>query len=129
MRISDWSSDVCSSDLGFLFRIATHAGLDPSEPGFHRIIERTAALETGAVHILQILQQLRLHCGVLLGFAGVVITRQHLEISAYATFRAEQPVDRWLDRSEEHTSELQSLMRISYAVFCLKKKKHELLQQ
>src|SRR3546814_4953968 len=31
----------------------------------------------------------------------------------------------WLDRSEEHTSELQSLMRISYAVFCLKKKKKE----
>src|SRR3546814_8385562 len=30
----------------------------------------------------------------------------------------------WRDRSEEHTSELQSLMRISYAVFCLKKKKH-----
>src|SRR3546814_4485664 len=121
MRISDWSSDVCSSDLGFLFRIATHAGLDPSEPGFHRIIERTAALETGAVHILQILQQLRLHCGVLLGFAGVVITRQHLEISAYATFRAEQPVARWLElvpRSEAHTSELQSLMRISYALFC-----------
>src|SRR3546814_6092821 len=32
-------------------------------------------------------------------------------------------VMRWLKRSEEHTSELQSLMRISYAVFCLKKKK------
>src|SRR3546814_9902277 len=31
----------------------------------------------------------------------------------------------WIDRSEEHTSELQSLMRISYAVFCLKKKKHK----
>src|SRR3546814_4161941 len=31
-------------------------------------------------------------------------------------------VDRWFTRSEEHTSELQSLMRISYAVFCLKKK-------
>src|SRR3546814_4556588 len=30
----------------------------------------------------------------------------------------------WLERSEEHTSELQSLMRISYAVFCLKKKKN-----
>src|SRR3546814_1996804 len=30
----------------------------------------------------------------------------------------------FIDRSEEHTSELQSLMRISYAVFCLKKKKH-----
>src|SRR3546814_5072367 len=33
------------------------------------------------------------------------------------------------DRSEEHTSELQSLMRISYAVFCLKKKKHHTSQQ
>src|SRR3546814_3188565 len=31
----------------------------------------------------------------------------------------------WIDRSEEHTSELQSLMRISYAVFCLKKKTHD----
>src|SRR3546814_6991361 len=34
-------------------------------------------------------------------------------------------VDKVIDRSEEHTSELQSLMRISYAVFCLKKKKNE----
>src|SRR3546814_5839258 len=33
------------------------------------------------------------------------------------------PAGNWLERSEEHTSELQSLMRISYAVFCLKKKK------
>src|SRR3546814_10210364 len=46
---------------------------------------------------------------------------------ASTTFSADVPqifvnVDR--DRSEEHTSELQSLMRISYAVFCLKKKKH-----
>src|SRR3546814_6089189 len=35
------------------------------------------------------------------------------------------PEHHWADRSEEHTSELQSLMRISYAVFCLKKKKHK----
>src|SRR3546814_1632508 len=34
----------------------------------------------------------------------------------------------WLSRSEEHTSELQSLMRISYAVFCLKKKKQQLIK-
>src|SRR3546814_1621845 len=55
--------------------------------------------------------------------------------------RADRPIDeaelfaraiaaRWVlvgeKRSEEHTSELQSLMRISYAVFCLKKKKHKL---
>src|SRR3546814_3452750 len=36
---------------------------------------------------------------------------------------------RYVRRSEEHTSELQSLMRISYAVFCLKKKKHKVLLQ
>src|SRR3546814_3121044 len=35
----------------------------------------------------------------------------------------------WLERSEEHTSELQSLMRISYAVFCLKKKKHKTIMR
>src|SRR3546814_9396871 len=40
-----------------------------------------------------------------------------------ARVRAGQSVDIKVDRSEEHTSELQSLMRISYAVFCLKKKK------
>src|SRR3546814_8678793 len=38
-------------------------------------------------------------------------------------------VNTWLVRSEEHTSELQSLMRISYAVFCLKKKKQKSKQQ
>src|SRR3546814_1016922 len=38
-----------------------------------------------------------------------------------------QPVERHVDRSEEHTSELQSLMRISYAVFCLKKKTNQLI--
>src|SRR3546814_8983018 len=39
---------------------------------------------------------------------------------------ASQPVGTVRMRSEEHTSELQSLMRISYAVFCLKKKKHKI---
>src|SRR3546814_5349169 len=41
------------------------------------------------------------------------------------TAQSIQPLDEVAARSEEHTSELQSLMRISYAVFCLKKKKHE----
>src|SRR3546814_7720702 len=44
-----------------------------------------------------------------------------------ATTRPDSP--HYNDRSEEHTSELQSLMRISYAVFCLKKKNHHSLQQ
>src|SRR3546814_9732345 len=74
MRISDWSSDVCSSDL------IDVASLDPH------------------------------HAKVLLALA------QHKCANASeAECRA--------FRSEEHTSELQSLMRISYAVFCLKKKK------
>src|SRR3546814_9848161 len=52
--------------------------------------------------------------------AGAISRRHHRRASAHA--RRRRAVRR-LPRSEEHTSELQSLMRISYAVFCLKKKK------
>src|SRR3546814_2608753 len=101
MRISDWSSDVCSSELsaqerlssarltfpesrheggygsGFLFHLAAHEGHAPGFPyQFHHRIHMLAGKSRSDI----------------------------------------------LDRSEEHTSELQSLMRISYAVFCLKKK-------
>src|SRR3546814_1771487 len=73
MRISDWSSDVCSSDLGLSASLGKRwsrrkSGCDPAA------INARVGLSAG--------------------------------------------------RSEEHTSELQSLMRISYAVFCLKKKKY-----
>src|SRR3546814_3677990 len=48
-----------------------------------------------------------------------------MDLSALDQFAHQAPtVSRQISRSEEHTSELQSLMRISYAVFCLKKKKH-----
>src|SRR3546814_5484345 len=66
---------------------------------------------------------------VLQGAAAVPERRHHRQAHphhrierrrAHPDFRKEEPAD----RSEEHTSELQSLMRISYAVFCLKKKKH-----
>src|SRR3546814_1115747 len=55
--------------------------------------------------------------GLLTGFvaSGIGVT---YSLSSWTT-------SGWVDRSEEHTSELQSLMRISYAVFCLKKKKTE----
>src|SRR3546814_1228186 len=94
MRISDWSSDVCSSDLalrvpedakGLKFRIQPSdvleaqfkaLGANPQKMAFAEVYQ---ALQTGTV-------------------------------------------DGQENRSEEHTSELQSLMRISYAVFCLKKK-------
>src|SRR3546814_7569637 len=99
MRISDWSSDVCSSDLfvilgyalfhGYLGRFEERSpfvllcakDIDANDPAR----KCTAAIPGSYTHIFQ-----------RKGNSG---------------------------RSEEHTSELQSLMRISYAVFCLKKKK------
>src|SRR3546814_1629348 len=112
MRISDWSSDVCSSDLR---NLATGV---VSGRNIYRCI---VAMAGGEAKIAGIVQD---------GPVG------------YRDFDAEpnregayQPVIAHIGfiqgsvvqiRSEEHTSELQSLMRISYAVFCLKKKKHDI---
>src|SRR3546814_10527709 len=110
MRISDWSSDVCSSDLPasparFLLErgsfkrcasIAATAPAAPSQLAFQKSQEdRTAINPRG---------QGRRKC-------------RHRR-----DFRAAGPHFRRSARSEEHTSELKSLMRISYAVFCLKNK-------
>src|SRR3546814_2005920 len=80
MRISDWSSDVCSSDLSDRRHFRGEAGASG-----HR-------------------QEMEVH--------GEQHEQQDAEPEAG---------QRYAERSEEHTSELQSLMRISYAVFCLKK--------
>src|SRR3546814_942565 len=92
MRISDWSSDVCSSDLsndGVLRSLATRHNVD--------------------------------------GKPNPTITKIADMFFAPPGRRDSQGIGRTygeaVERSEEHTSELQSLMRISYAVFCLKKKK------
>src|SRR3546814_954791 len=103
MRISDWSSDVCSSDLtvdpvhqpdhpndliwplGHRSLLRGWNLLFLDKPGFRARADKSADWNRGA-YLVEGLG----HCGA---------------------------------RSEEHTSELQSLMRISYAVFCLKKKK------
>src|SRR3546814_9787144 len=95
MRISDWSSDGCSSDL-----FARHGGriAIASRKEEHRAAGVAAIEALGGTAI-----------GVALDIRDPEqVTRAFDEIEA---------------RSEEHTSELQSLMRISYAVFCLKKKK------
>src|SRR3546814_7167662 len=110
MRISDWSSDVCSSDLFAQIR-QPRIGAGPNEhPLDRRAGDPDAALQP---HIGKSL----FHRGPPRGVAfmarignGLVDGHDLLGIGAPA-------------RSEEHTSELQSLMRISYAVFCLKKKK------
>src|SRR3546814_8774137 len=111
MRISDWSSDVCSSDLRGSRKKATWRRLRSSQG--HPL---PAAVATAASPLQRRLQQpadesLRARC-----LRVVVGVRGFVHVDALAGFQ--------LHRSEEHTSELQSLMRISYAVFCLKKKKN-----
>src|SRR3546814_5958880 len=87
MRISDWSSDVCSSDLDLEQRQMLRLG------SFGGNAEFAAT-------------QLRIP------FLAQLLDVEDLDAERTALGK----------RSEEHTSELQSLMRISYAVFCLKKK-------
>src|SRR3546814_4458081 len=95
MRISEWSSDVCSSDLAAAQAVRAAAALGAR--GRSRIsADRGAAPDR------------------LSGRAAL-----------WVVHRRERDRRGVLRRSEEHTSELQSLMRISYAVFCLKKKKKQ----
>src|SRR3546814_10740184 len=121
MRISDWSSDVCSSDL-----------IERAVGALERCGRTLAALHCGDA---------RRKGETPYSFAGL----RHLEIasgyvgpqpiyvrSCFQRRHAFEHADELLaaiardidvvGRSEEHTSELQSLMRISYAVLCLKKK-------
>src|SRR3546814_6634945 len=126
MRISDWSSDVCSSDLGLRCghfspppapgRARSRRAATPmaAPARFHQSpspetghVENPPVLLRGAARRPRLLPVRR-------GRAGGSCRRRPRRRPLAA---AVPP------RSEEHTSELQSLMRISYAVFCLKKKK------
>src|SRR3546814_1768705 len=102
MRISDWSSDVCSSDL---------AGASLGNAN-------------GTVLGRFVRQQERKHIAPQVGLNGGLPCR--ITHSHHLTHRSRVQIGLVEDeqRSEEPTSELQSLMRISYAVFCLKKKKN-----
>src|SRR3546814_1303675 len=117
MRISDWSSDVCSSDLLHLVAEGAVVG------GHHREGDEAGAGDGD-----------RIAAGVHAGDVQAA-GAQRLELRGVRLHRKEgdflaghlgQVRDEAV-RSEEHTSELQSLMRISYAVFCLKKKKTKTL--
>src|SRR3546814_1568130 len=119
MRISDWSSDVCSSDL---LRLAATTAIDDGHIALDEVVDITAILtvETAEATLEQIADRN--------GLTEYLLTVAK-NLKAVATRWLElSPEDRaeWDDlRSEEHTSELKSLMRNSYAVFCLKKKKEE----
>src|SRR3546814_1161178 len=127
MRISDWSSDVCSSDLAVLaVQVDRTAALARVGLHEHRDRQHLRGLARPAVGH----QFKRVACGqrMLQTHAGLVLVRRLAGVEVQRAGAGRAPVD--AQRSEEHTSELQSLMRISYAVFCLKKKntntKHKL---
>src|SRR3546814_8246524 len=117
LRISDWSSDVCSSDLEALSAIEATAGLVPTSGG--KSVATALYFAVGNEAAGQYLAQARRDLdGEYLHMLAIMLLLQ----ARNATGFREEDRSR-LNRSEEHTSELQSLMRISYAVFCLKKQK------
>src|SRR3546814_8930050 len=103
MRISDWSSDVCSSDLHIEHRAGRGGDAGRGDQRLRKV-ERVDAVG----HAASLTPSRRV--------------KSRLCIAPSLCETKEEQRKR-LPRSEEHTSELQSLMRISYAVFCLKKKK------
>src|SRR3546814_9097047 len=138
MRISDWSSDVCSSDLpaaaahpddgipallqqraqhpGVLFVRLQALGQQVDRRVVAGVVGCLEYLARGAADGLVADHQLVHHLAPVgrLGQPGLFLDGGQLDELRVGAGRVE--------RSEEHTSELQSLMRISYAVFCLKNK-------
>src|SRR3546814_2251003 len=114
MRISDWSSDVCSSDLLEAIAAATFEGMDawvtPSTPFTALPVESLQYPEEAKRALLS---SRNTQPANVFGLCAASLPIQQ--------FGSTLPVGLQL-RSEEHTSELQSLLRISYAVFCLQKK-------
>src|SRR3546814_10102402 len=112
MRISDWSSDVCSSDLPRHCNdcdapglIAASAGSVAAAPALPPTVSVDARIDAG------------------IAVARVYSPTHRLTVQHRGTDWQAQLGDEIEARSEEQTPELQSLMRISYAVICLKKKK------
>src|SRR3546814_953934 len=119
MRISDWSSDVCSSDLGDTYQIPNpdrHYG-NLHLQSFEALCVDIARLGMD-VRIRNTARDSQLHR---FGVFEYVPLQEALGVPALQAIAVPLTAGE-LPRSEEHTSELQSLMRISYAVFCLKKK-------
>src|SRR3546814_8204944 len=140
MRISDWSSDVCSSDLPPLHaeQVGGARHVDVEKGAAHQEIARLrrdilgqlgetlGCDRAGEAALAAAAHQVRHR-----GQAGAAHRVGHLARGAWREHlrlvdddqRQKPMLARRVERSEEHTSELQSLMRISYAGFCMKKKK------
>src|SRR3546814_1594765 len=122
MRISDWSSDVCSSDLADDRR---HL-----EPGDRAIAIGRADHGDARRRQADLLLGFAQRGGGHVGIARIDAPAGKGDLAGMAAQRfgalgEDYPRLGAVGRSEEHTSELQSLMRISYAGFCMKKKKSE----
>src|SRR3546814_7805379 len=130
MRISDWSSDVCSSDLLVSLTAAAIVGVGVALGGGAATAaeQRFVSIGTGGVTgvyypaggaICRLVNKNRKEHGVRCSVESTAGSIYNL--NALRQGELEFGI---VQRSEEHTSELQSLMRISYAVFCLKTKTH-----
>src|SRR3546814_7782827 len=133
MRISDWSSDVCSSDLAVRqdWRASQQRSREPGGREFpspqaiaHILDDLKGVLFPMRLGPLDLRQESEnFYVGHTLDSAlHALLGQARLEMRYQ--LRHEQHNENHIERSEEHTSELQSLMRISYAVFCLKKKRN-----
>src|SRR3546814_9978871 len=143
MRISDWSSDVCSSDLlaagkqllcqrltdhrdmTEIFEVVAHVDLIDIGIGEVTTRDQLQAQRFQQRPRGEVERDIGAGIGLCLvqeqGHVPIVLAERHLVGGGNRlnTGKRSEAL-----RSEEHTSELQSLMRISYAVFCLKKTKH-----
>src|SRR3546814_7854000 len=142
MRISDWSSDVCSSYLPGAFQLLEFRRVhhrrklvgDQLVDIDHARVERGDGVSRDdqlAVHHLsdQLADQVAGAVALAVGPGDAALGDDLVEQAAFggSSFSLRCGFGFALGRkSEEHTSELQSLMRISYAVFCLKKKKNKI---
>src|SRR3546814_2960000 len=143
MRISDWSSDVCSSDL--------HVEKDERErnpeatPGYSPVAagsrtEISWLRKSGRITVGNLWEFVPYNDPITIGMASPALVNQALVLNGQLLSATSQQQRAAVlaaikslyqmtfvsseSRSEEHTSELQSLMRISYAVFCLKQKNY-----
>src|SRR3546814_9065255 len=128
MRISDWSSDVCSSYVAFV----------PADRDYYDNLIGKGVASSVPQLAAEILAP---HINRQLAFHDPDVTRLTLLLASHSSILAASDIAKvseselvalreWAassGRSEEHTSELQSLMRISYAVFCLTKKTYTIL--
>src|SRR3546814_9328627 len=110
MRISDWSSDVCSSDLAAKREVLLETFILFDDPAGQPLQKAVIAAAQRGVNVQMTLD----------GWGSATLPQSFIEpmIEAGVRIHIYDPVK----RSEEHTSELQSLMRISYDVICLKNK-------